>query len=131
MSVNERFYMKKIIVAATVLALAGASLQTANAGDREWATVGKILTGVAAVSLVAHAVESHPVNYSVSYSSYAPAPCAPPRVYCPPSPQVVYVPAPVVYYPQPVYVTPCSPRYSYAGYDNGGWNRGRGRGHRW
>ncbi len=32
-------------IAATVLAIAGANLQTAKAGDKEWATAGKILTG--------------------------------------------------------------------------------------
>ena len=32
-------------------ALATATVQTAPAGDREWVTVGKIITGVAAVCL--------------------------------------------------------------------------------
>ena len=70
------------------------ALTNVKAGDREWATVGKVLTGVAAL----HVVE---------------------RIVCPPQPQVVYVhqpvvvqsapvvqyvPAPqVVYVPQPVY----------------------------
>jgi hypothetical protein len=119
--------MKKMIVAATVLALAGASLQTATAGDREWATVGKILTGVAAVGLVSHAIERHPVNYSVTYSAYAPAPCAPQRVVCAPAPRVVYVPAPVVYYPQPVYVTPYSHQRVKLGFGHGRSNRGHGQ----
>ena len=118
--------MKKIIVAVTVLTLAAASLQTSKAGDREWATVGKILTGVAAVSLVAHAVDNRSANYSVSYSSYVPAPCFAPRVFCAPQPQVVYVPAPVVYYQQPVYVTPYSRGCGTIEFGRGGWNRGRG-----
>ena len=117
--------MKKIIVAVTVLALAGASLQTAKAGDREWATVGKILTGVAVAGVVAHAIDHHPVNYSVSYSTYAPAPCAPPRIICAPAPRVVYVPAPVVYYPQPVYVTQYSHPRVKSGFGHGRSHRGR------
>ena len=118
--------MEKIIVAVTVLTLAAASLQTTKAGDREWATVGKILTGVAAVSLVAHAVDNRSANYSVSYSSYAPAPCSAPRVICAPQPRVVYVPAPVVYYPQTVYATSRSRGCGNFENDRGGWNRGRG-----
>lgn len=118
--------MKKIIAAVTVLALAGASLQSAKAGDREWATVGKILTGVAVAGVVAHAVDRHPVNYSVSYSTYSPAPCAPQRVVCAPAPRVVYVPAPVVHCPQPVYVTSYSHPRKYLGFGHGHANRGRG-----
>ena len=115
--------MKKMIIAVTVLALAGASLQSATAGDREWATVGKILTGVAVAGVVAHAIDSHPVNYSVTYSSYAPAPCAPIRVIYAPAP-VVYVPAPVVYYPQPVYVSSYSQRRVNFGFGHVRSNRG-------
>jgi len=56
------------------------ALTNVKAGDREWATVGKVLTGVAAL----HVVE---------------------RIVCPPQPQVVYVPQPVYYYqPAPVVV---------------------------
>lgn len=116
--------MKTIIVAATVLALAGANLQPAKAGDREWATVGKILTGVAVAGVVAHAIDSHPANYSVTYSTYTPAPCPPPRVVYAPAP-VVYVPAPVVYYPQPVYVTPYSHQRVKIGFGHGRSHRGR------
>ena len=118
--------MKKIIVAVTVLALAGASLQTATAGDREWATVGKILTGVAVAGVVAHAIDSHPANYSVTYSTYAPAPCPPPRVVCAPAPRVVYLPAPVVYYPQPVYVTHYSHPRVQSGFGHGRSHRSHG-----
>lgn len=118
--------MKKVIVAATVLALASASLQTVKAGDREWATVGKILTGVAAVSLVSHVIESRPANYSVTYSTYSPAPCAPRRIICAPAPQVVYVPAPVVYYQQPVYVVPYSYQRVNIGFGHGRSYRDRG-----
>ena len=44
--------MKKMILTGTViLALAGASLQSARANESDWATVGKVLTGVAVVGL--------------------------------------------------------------------------------
>jgi len=95
--------MKKMILTGTViLGLAAANLQTARAGDREWATVGKVLTGVAVVGLVAAAIDSH-AQCNVNYSCGAPAHCPPPAppcnvTYCPaPAPQVVYCPPPVVY----------------------------------
>src|SRR5450432_3813941 len=104
--------MKTMILTGTViLALAGASLQSARAGDREWATVGQVLTGVAVAGLVVAAADGHVqgnVNYSYSAPAYCPPP-APPVVYCPTPPPVVYCPPavvvqprPVVYYPQPV-----------------------------
>jgi hypothetical protein len=106
--------MKKMILTGTVvLALAGASLQSARAGEREWATVGQVLTGVAVAGLVVAASDNHAqcsVNYSYSAPAYCPPPAAPvvycpapppPVVYCPP-PAVVVQPSPVVYYPQPV-----------------------------
>ena len=108
--------MKKIIAAVTLLAIAGANITSARAGDREWATVGKVLTGVAAGVFIANAIDCQPASYSVTYSSYSPAPtyCPPPApVYCPPpvpvcAPRVVYVPAPppVVVYQAPVYYAP-------------------------
>ena len=101
--------MKKMILTGTVvLALAGASLQTARAGDREWATAGKVLTGVAIAGLVVAAAGGAPCNVNYAYS--APAYCPPsappcnyypaPPVYCPPA--IVVQPAPVVYCPPPV-----------------------------
>jgi hypothetical protein len=90
--------MKKMILTGTVvLALAGASLQSARAGDREWATVGKVLTGVAVVGLVAGAFDSH-AQCGVSYGYGAPA--------CYPPPQVVYCPPSVVVYRGPVMAYP-------------------------
>src|SRR5271170_2944792 len=85
--------MKTMILTGTViLTLAGASLQSARAGEREWATVGQVLTGVAVAGLVVAAADGH-VQGSVNYSYSAPA-------YCPPP--VVVQPRPVVYCPQPV-----------------------------
>ena len=74
--------MKKTILTGTViLAFAGANLQTARAGDREWATVGKVLTGVAVAGLIVAATDGH-VQGSVNYSYGAPAYCPPPAPPC-------------------------------------------------
>ncbi|MDD5141313.1 MAG: hypothetical protein PHY43_13760 [Verrucomicrobiales bacterium] len=108
--------MKKMILTGTVvLALAGASLQSARAGDREWATVGKVLTGVAVAGLIVAASDGH-AQYSVNYSYSSPAyypPCPPPPCnynYCPPpAPRVVCCPPPVVYYAPSVAYYPARP----------------------
>jgi hypothetical protein len=99
--------MKKLIAVAAVLAFAGAQIQTAKPGDREWATAGKILTGVAIGAVIAGAANSH-ASYSVSYST-GPAYYPPPRVVCPPPvvyvpPRVIVAPTPVVYAPRPVVI---------------------------
>jgi hypothetical protein len=92
--------MKKMILTGTVmLALAGAGLQSARAGDREWATVGKVLTGVAAAGLVAVIASGH-AQGSVSYSYGAPTYCPPLAPPC----HYTYCPPPVVIVPQPVVV---------------------------
>jgi hypothetical protein len=114
--------MKKMILAATILGLAAANLQTAQAGDREWAVVGKVLTGVAAAAVITSAVTAEPahVSYSYSYSapgySYGYCPPPPPRVvYAPPAPVVVYR-APVYVAPAPVYYAPqVNVRVGYGG----------------
>jgi hypothetical protein len=86
--------MEKIILTGTViLALAGASMPSARAGDREWATVGKAQTGVAVAGLIVAATDSH-AQCNVSYSYGVPA-------YCPPA-----APSPVIVYPAPVMVYP-------------------------
>jgi hypothetical protein len=84
--------MKNSIAILSLTALAAASVQTVSAGNREWATVGKVLTGVAAVHVISHALQPAPVYVS-----------APPQVvYVPaPAPVVVAHPVPVYYYPQP------------------------------
>ena len=120
--------MKKIMLVAAVLALAGTQLQTARAGDREWATAGRVLTGLAVGAVIASAVNAQ-ADYSVSYSSgpgygYCPPPapvvCAPRVVYQPP---VVYVPAPVVCAPRPVVVyrppVVCAPPFVAVSYGYG------------
>jgi hypothetical protein len=114
--------MKKMILTGTViLALAAASLPSAHAGDREWATVGKVLTGVLAFNVVAHAIAApcHPAGCAYG------APAGPPPCnysYCPaPTPQVVYcAPPPVVVYAAPVVVYP-APRVVYYRAYRGCW----------
>jgi hypothetical protein len=121
LNVTKGKIMKKMILTATlVLALAGASLQSARAGDREWATVGKVLTGVAVAGLIVAATDGHAqANVTYTYSApasrpppapacnYYPAP-PPPAVYC--LAPVTIAPAPVVVYRTPVVVYP-SHRY--------------------
>lgn len=108
--------MKTMILTGTViLTLAGASLQSARAGEREWATVGQVLTGVAVAGLVVAAADGH-VHGSVSYSYNAPASCpppAPPCNYYPAPPPVVYCAPPVVVQPRPVVYCP-PPAVAYA-----------------
>jgi len=95
---NERQNMKKLILVAVIAGLAAASVQTVKAGDREWAVVGKVLTGVAAASVITHAVACAPAPGCYSYS------CPGPVYrygYCAPAPVVVY-PAPVCVAPAPI-----------------------------
>lgn len=76
--------MKKflaVLIAASLLAVLTAT--PARAGQREWATAGKILTGILGVTILGNALanaQAYPVP------AYAP----PPRVYYPP--ETVWVP---------------------------------------
>ena len=90
--------MKKLI---TIAAL-GATLTTQTfAGDREWATVGKVLTGVAVIHVIDRIVNP---PTQVVYVQPQPVVYAQPVV-VQPAPVVYYQPAPVVYvHPQPVVV---------------------------
>jgi hypothetical protein len=101
--------MKKLILTGTViLALAGAGLTSARAGEREWATVGQVLTGVAVASLIVAATDGH-TQCSVNYAYNAPAYCPPPATPCnyyPAPPPVVYCPSAVVAQPRPVVYCP-------------------------
>ena len=98
--------MKTAIFALTTLAMAGSSLQTATAGNREWATAGKVLTGVVAAEVVTRACEPAPV-YSYQTTAYYPSPAivVPQPVYVQPAPVIVYA-QPVCVQPVPVYVRP-------------------------
>ena len=90
--------MKKLI---TIAAL-GATLTTQTfAGDREWATVGKVLTGVAVIHVIDRIVNP---PTQVVYVQPQPVVYAQPVV-VQPAPVVYYQPATVVYVqPQPVVV---------------------------
>jgi hypothetical protein len=90
----------------------GAMAPRAMAGDREWAVAGKVLTGLAAASVVSRILDpapcagttavvyQHPPVYVVAQ----PAPVAPPApvAYVAPPPTVVYATPPVVYAAPPV-----------------------------
>jgi hypothetical protein len=122
MNVTKGSIMKKmILIGAAILALAGASLQSARAGDREWATVGKVLTGVLAFNIVAHAIAEpcHPPACAYSAPACCPPPCN--YTYCPaPAPQVVYCAPPPVVYAAPVVIYP-APRVVYYRSYRGCW----------
>ncbi len=102
--------MKKMILTGTLaLALAGAGVQSARAGNCGWGTAGAVLAGVTVGALVVAATEGH-AQCSVNYGApaYCPAPAPPCNVvYCPaPAPAVVYCPAPVVVCRGPAVVYP-------------------------
>ena len=125
----------KTRITMTTLALAltlGAAVPRAAAGDREWAVAGKVLTGIAAATVVSRLLDPAPCvgTTAVVYQQppvyvvspppapvvVAPAPVCPPApvAYAAPAPTVVYAtPPPVVYAPPavvvsapPVYVAP-------------------------
>lgn len=83
--------MKVSILALTLAAVAGSGFQNAYAGDREWATAGKVLTGVAVGSLLVRALEPCPPPVC------APLVCESPRtVYMVPQQTTVVYQQPVV-----------------------------------
>jgi hypothetical protein len=96
--------MKKIILALTILTLAGSQVQTAKAGG--WGIAAGVLGGVAAGTIIGESI-ARPVYV-------APAP-----VYAAPAPPVYYAPAPAVVYPQPVYYAPAPVVTIYGGYGYG------------
>ena len=87
--------MKKLLAILMVVAALAGSVQSVSAGDREWATAGKILTGVVAGAAIASAFE--PAHVYVQ----GPGPC-----YVSAPAPVCVQPAPVVVYPAPVWVRP-------------------------
>jgi len=88
---NKRENLKALVATLASAALLAGSAQTASANDREWATAGKILTGVVADAVVARVIEPAPV-YAYQTTAYY-APLAPP-VYRQAPPVVVYAPSP-------------------------------------
>ncbi len=81
---------QKMVCGGVILAVVSASVSKAHAGDREWATAGKVLTGVA-VAGVLHNIFAP--RQEVVYTSY---------------PQPVVVQYPVVY--QQVVTQPALPQ---------------------
>ena len=101
----RKVIMKRWIAVGVLSAVALTSVIPAvEAGQREWATAGKVLTGVVAGSLLVRALEPAPQAVyqapppQVVYQQ--PVVIQQPQVVAPP-PQVVYVQAPA---PQTVYV---------------------------
>lgn len=139
--------MKTLIAVLTSAAVLNIGTQSVSAGDREWATAGKILTGLVIGGAVARAVEPVPV-YQAPPVVYAPAPVyvAPQVTYAPvvapapvvasapvyvqpaPAPVVVYSPPPVYYVrPAPVYYCAPAPVVSFRFGFGGGYRHHRGR----
>ena len=95
--------MKKTIALLMVCGLTTLTTNSAHGGDREWATVGKVLTGVAAAAIITDAfldtqvVYAHPapvVTYRPAPRVVAVAPPPPVTVCAPTAPQVIVAPAP-------------------------------------
>ena len=115
--------MKTLIATLATAALLVGGMQHAAAGDREWATAGKILTGVVAGAVIASAIEPAPVYTYQTATWYAP----PPPVYAQPAPVVVYS-APVCVRPAPVIVfAPPRPVVSFSIGFGGGYHRSHHR----
>ena len=101
--------MKTLVATVTSLAVLELSAPSVSAGDREWATAGKVLTGLVAGAVIVKAFEPVPVYQATIYYS-APVAHAPRPVVIQPAPVVVYAqpafvqPAMVYVQPAPVYV---------------------------
>lgn len=116
--VNGKKFVSVLLAALTLTS-------SAFAGDREWATVGKVLTGVAAVTVIDRIVNPPQpvVVYAQPVVVYQPAVIASPVVIASP-PTVVYVqPAPVIYYqPAPViYYQPAPVFFNHPHHFHRGW----------
>ncbi|MDA7915849.1 hypothetical protein N9B94_01285 [Verrucomicrobia bacterium] len=90
--------MKKLVAALTVTALLTATnTPSASAGDKEWATAGKVLTGLLAASVLTDAVSSGRHQHRTSHTTFYTSPSY--------SRQTVVVQQPVIVQ-QPVYTHP-------------------------
>ncbi len=113
----------KTRITMTTLAMAltlGAALPRASAGDREWAVAGKVLTGIAAATVVSRLLDPAPCagTTAVVYQQppvyvvtpppapvvLAPAPGVAQAPVCPPAPVAYATPAPTVVYATPAVV---------------------------
>ena len=140
------------------MAVAAATVTDTRAGDREWATAGKVLAGLAAFSVVSRALEPAPAyvpvysapagppsvvyqppapTYYVPQQQYPAVQCAPPPVVTYYAPPTYYVPAPRCYVAPPVYYAPAPVVSIGFGFGYGGYGGGYGYGgyghrhHRW
>jgi hypothetical protein len=134
---------KSMILSVTAAAVLGAGMPSASAGDCEWATAGKILTGVFAGTVLARALCPPPcptyattvyTTPTVVYQAPAVAQPAPTVVYqtsavVQPAPVVVYQ-APVVYQ-TPVMVRPMPMMAFRVGYGGHYPHYAYGHGHGW
>jgi hypothetical protein len=118
---NKRNFMRNQIAILAALTMLAGGAQNAAAGDREWATAGKILTGVVAGAVIAKAIEPAPAYSCAPVTGYAVAP--PPAVYVQPAPVVVY-PAPIYVRPAPVVVCAPPPVVRFSIGFGGGWRHG-------
>ena len=115
-------------IALGLAALVALTNVKVNAGDREWATVGKVLTGVAALHVVERII-CHPQPRIIYVNQPVVVQSAPVVQYVP-APQVVYVQQPVyvpspqvVYVQQPVYYYQPAPVVVVHGHYHGHWHR--------
>ncbi len=105
-------------IALGLAALVALTNVKVNAGDREWATVGKVLTGVAALHVVERII--CPPQPQVVYVHQPVVVQSAPVVHYVPAPQVVYVQVPqVVYVSQPVYYHQPAPVVVVHGHNHG------------
>ncbi len=109
-------------IALGLAALVALTNVKVNAGDREWATVGKVLTGVAALHVVERII--CPPQPQVVYVHQPVVVQSAPVVHYVPAPQVVYVQVPqVVYVSQPVYYHQPAPVVVVHGHYHVHWHR--------
>ncbi|MBU6402625.1 MAG: hypothetical protein KGS61_20080 [Verrucomicrobia bacterium] len=117
---------RPVLLGLTALCLAGAGVPSVAAGVRGWTAAGRVLTGLAAGSFLARALEPAPAYVAYPAPMYIPAPrvvvtppppttvtyvsAAPVRVYAPP---VVGTRPPVVYAPLVPVVTFTYVSYGY------------------
>lgn len=97
--------MKKVVIALAIGGLLLAGTQQSHAGDREWATAGKVLTGVIAGAVIAKSFEPVPVYTQTTVITPAPVVVAQPAPIVVQQPQVIYT-HPVIVQSAPVVVAP-------------------------
>lgn len=107
--------MKTAVLTVTVLALGAATMMPVRAGDREWATAGKVLTGVVAIGVIAHALQPHgerTVVYQAVPETVVYAPVPRPFFDCP-APRVLVAPVRVVYVSAPLFHRAHHPHFRF------------------